>query len=324
MPVVCVTASHFHFPEQEYYGLFRQAGFEVRFVDPVQHNLMEPQVLLQALEGCDAVLCSTEPYSPEILAKCRARVISRAGVGFDSVDLQAATANNIVVTRTPGVLHESAAEQTLAFIFAIYRNVISRDRLVRAGKWDRVCWPRLQGQTLGLMGLGVIGRGVAAKALGLGLKVIAYDPVAAPHDGVELVTLDQLWTQSDILSLHTPCTPETANIINHVTLQRMKPGSVLINTSRGGLIDEAALAEALRLGHLRAAGLDVFHEEPPLPDNPLLKLDNVILAPHMAGMDLESERAMASLAAQNIIDLHEGRWPDANVVNSEVQATWKW
>ena len=270
------------------------------------------------------MLCSTEPYSPEILAKCRARVISRAGVGFDSVDLQAATANNIVVTRTPGVLHESAAEQTLAFIFAIYRNVISRDRLIREGKWDRVCWPRLQGLTLGLMGLGVIGRSVAAMALGLGLKVIAHDPAAAPQEGVNLVTLDQLWTQSDILSLHTPCTSQTANIINRSTLQRMKPGSVLINTSRGGLVDEQALAEALISGHLRGAALDVFQEEPPRRTNPLLKLDNVVLAPHMAGMDLESEREMASMAARNIIDLHEGRWPSANVVNPEVRPTWKW
>ncbi|PQO25506.1 3-phosphoglycerate dehydrogenase [Blastopirellula marina] len=324
MPTIAVTGDHFHYPQQEYFCLLTKAGYEVRFVDPVKHDLTKPDVLLAQLEGCDAVMCSTEPYPADLLNQCSVRVLSRLGVGFDSIDLQAATANNIVVCRTPGVLHESAAEQTLAFLFAISRNVIERDRQVRAGLWKRICWPRLAGQTLGLLGLGLIGRSVAMKALALGMKVIAYDPVAAPHEGIELVTLDRLWSQADIVSLHAPCTPETANIINHVTLQRMKRGVILINTSRGGLVDEGALAEALQSGQVLAAGLDVFHDEPPRADNPLLKLDNVVLAPHMAGMDLESERAMATMSAENIMALHRGEWPTAHIVNPDVQPTWKW
>ncbi|QDU76268.1 D-3-phosphoglycerate dehydrogenase [Bremerella volcania] len=324
MPTIAVTGDHFHFPHQQYYGILTKAGYEVRFIDPVKNNLNQPDTLLQQLAGCDAVMCSTEPYPADLLDKCQIRVLSRLGVGFDSIDLEAATANNIVVCRTPGILHESAAEQTLAFLFAISRNVIERDRQVRQGHWKRTCWPRLAGQTLGLLGLGLIGRCVAEKALALGMKVIAYDPVAAPHDEIELVTLDRLWSDSDIVSLHAPCTPETANIINHVTLERMKRGVVIVNTSRGGLVNENALAEALQSGQVLAAGLDVFHEEPPKPDDPLLKLENVILAPHMAGMDLESERAMATMAAENIIALHRGQWPAANIVNPEVKPTWKW
>lgn len=324
MPTIAVTGDHFHFPKQEYFGLLTKAGYEVRFVDPVKHNLNDPDVLLEQLSGCDAVMCSTEPYPAEVLNQCSVRVLSRLGVGFDSIDLKAATVNNIVVSRTPGILHESAAEQTLAFLFAISRNVIERDRQVRDGLWKRTCWPRLAGQTLGLLGLGLIGRCVAEKALGLGMNVIAYDPISAPHDDIKLVTMDQLWSQADIISLHAPCTPETANIINHVTLSRMKRGVIVINTSRGGLVDENALTEALQSGQVLAAGLDVFHDEPPKPDNPLLKLDNVVLAPHMAGMDLESERAMATMAAENIMSLHQGQWPAANIVNPDVQATWKW
>ncbi|PQO37957.1 phosphoglycerate dehydrogenase [Blastopirellula marina] len=324
MPTVCVTPAHFHSTELEYVQILQKAGFEVRFIDSSKHNLQDPATLIAQLGDCVAVLANPEPYTAEVLAKCKLRVISRAGVGFDSVDLEAATDRGIVVTRTPGVLHEAVAEQTLAFLFAISRSIIPRDRDTRMGRWQRAAFPRLKGQTLGLLGLGPIGRCVAEKALALGLKVIASDPYAALHDGVELVTLDHLWGEADIISLHVPCTPETAHIINRATLGRMKQGAVLINTSRGGLVDEAALVEALTSGQLAAAGLDVFEEEPTSPDNPLLKLDNVVLAPHVAGLDNESLRDMANMAAENIVALYRGEWPTPNVVNPEVRPLWKW
>lgn len=324
MPTVCVTPAHFHSYELPYCQILQEAGFEIRFIDPEKHNLRDPATLIEQLGDCEAVLANPEPYTPEVLSQCQVRVISRAGVGFDSVDLEAATTNGIVVTRTPGVLHEAVAEQTLAFLFAISRNVIPRDRDARQGRWQRAAFPRLKGQTLGLVGLGPIGRCVAEKALALGLKVIAYDPYAAPHVGVELVTLDRLWSDADIVSLHVPCLPETAHLINRTTLARMKPGAVLINTSRGGLVDEAALVDALTSGHLSAAALDVFEEEPTRPDNPLLKLDNVVLAPHVAGLDIESLKDMANMAAENIVALHRGEWPSANIVNPEVRPNWKW
>ncbi|RCS54403.1 hypothetical protein DTL42_04450 [Bremerella cremea] len=324
MPTVCVTPSHFHSTELEYYQILQKAGFEVRFIDSEKHNLHDPATLIAQLGACEAVLANPEPYSAEVLANCQVRVISRAGVGFDAIDLNAATAHGIVVTRTPGVLHEAVAEQTLAFLFAISRNVMQRDRDVRTGHWQRAALPRLKGQTLGLLGFGVIGRCLAEKALALGLKVIAHDPVASPQPGVQLVTLDQLWHESDVLSLHVPCTPETAQIINQKTLGQLKKGAVLINTSRGGLVDEAALAAALTSGHLAAAGLDVFQEEPPRPENPLLKLDNIVLAPHVAGLDVESLRDMANMAAENIVALYRGNWPEGNVVNPQIRSDWKW
>jgi len=324
MPTCCVTASHFHSKEQEYYGILTSAGFEVRFVDPDVFDLSQAPILIDQLDDCQAVLCSTEPYTAEVLAKSKLRVVSRAGVGFDSVDLNGATLANIVVTRTPGVLHESAAEHTLATIFAIYRNVVQRDKDVRAGKWDRVCWPRLKGKTLGILGLGIIGACVAEKGMALGMNVIAHDPVASEIERVGRVSLDELWANSDIISLHAPCVPATEKIINRQTIAKMKRSAVLINTSRGGLVNEADLFDALQEKRILAAGLDVFQQEPPAADNPLFSLPNILLSPHMAGMDLDSERDMASLAAQNIVDLYCGKFPRNNIVNQDVVADWKW
>lgn len=323
MPSVAITPSHFQFQHFSYYPILIEAGFEVRFIDPTL-ALHDPQVLIQALGDCQAVLASTEPYTREVMSNSNLRVISRAGVGFDSVDFAAATDLGIAVTRTPGVVHDSVVEQTLTFALSIYRDVIHRDRLVREGRWDRVCQPRLAGKTFGILGLGVIGTAVAQTMQRLGTRVIAYDPVHKSSDHAEIVTLDELFTQSDILSLHAPCTPETTNIINANTLATMKPGSILINTSRGGLVDEEALFEALRSGHLLGAGLDVLKQEPPRPDNPLLGLPQVIFAPHMGGMDLQSERDMAEHAAINIVDLFQGKVPERSMVNPEVARNWKW
>jgi phosphoglycerate dehydrogenase-like enzyme len=158
--------------------------------------------------------------------------------------------------------------------------------------------------------------------------VIAYDPMPneafAGLHGVRLCTLDDLLAEADIVSLHLPCTPDTTNMINARTLARMKDGAVLVNTSRGGLVDEPSLCDALASGKLMAAGLDVFKTEPLPLDSPLLKLDNVLLMPHMGGLDFESQRDMSTMAAQCIVDLYQGRWPEGCVVNAEHRPTWKW
>jgi len=179
-----------------------------------------------------------------------------------------------------------------------------------------------------LVGLGRIGRAMVPRAKGLGLEIIASDPQAdaefARTEGIRLCSLDELFREADVVSLHLPCTAETTDLINERTLAQMKPGSVLINTSRGGLVDEEALYAALSDGRLLGAGLDVFKVEPLPTDSPLLSLDNVLVAPHMGGLDHESSAAMGELAAQCIADLYCGRWPAGCVVNEELRPGWAW
>ena len=193
-----------------------------------------------------------------MLAASKLRAISRAGVGYDAIDMQAANELGIAITIAPGTNEHSVAEQTIALLLGVYRDVARRDAEVRRGQWECRCLWRLSGKTIGLVGLGRIGRAVVPRAVGLGLKVLAYDPVAdrefAARNQVELCALDDLLARSDIVSLHLPATAETRDLINRRTLAQMRPGSVLINTARGGLVDEEALADALESGHLAVPG----------------------------------------------------------------------
>jgi phosphoglycerate dehydrogenase-like enzyme len=289
---------------------------------------LDPAVLVRHLEGIDAVMASVENYSRRVLEASRLRAIARMGVGYDAVDVDAATDQGIAVTITPGTNEHSVAEMTMFLILAVMRGFPARYREVLTGKWTKRSLPRLAGQTLGLVGLGRIGKAVVPRAQGLGLKVIAYDPVPdtafAAQNNVRLCPFDQLLAEADIVSLHLPALRECSDLINRQTLGQMKPGSVLINTARGGLVDEDALVEALRSGHLLGAGLDVFKTEPLPLDSPLLTLDNVFLSPHMAGLDHASLEAMGTVAARCIADLYQGRWPEGCVVNPQVRAGWKW
>jgi D-3-phosphoglycerate dehydrogenase/(S)-sulfolactate dehydrogenase len=253
--------------------------------------------------------------------------VARVGVGYDAIDVQAATENGVVVTITPGTNEHSVAEQAIALLTAVFRDTARRDREVRQGIWRRDCPRRLAGNTIGLVGLGRIGKAMVPRCLGLGLKVLGYDPYAnvqwAAEHHVELCHFEQLLDRSDIVSLHMPCTPETTDLINPRTLSRMKRGSVLINTSRGGLVDEEALATALTSGHLFGAGLDVCKVEPLPAASPLRKLDNVVFAPHLGGIDQDALDAMGRLAAQCLVDLLSGRWPEACVVNPQSKIAWE-
>jgi len=310
-----------------YLEILQQAGFEVVY-PPADANLSEPAVLRQVLQGADALLASTEPLTRGILAESRLRVVARSGVGYDSVDVAAATDLGIVVTITPGAVDVSAAEHTLALLLCLTRGIIERDRQVRTGVWERRALPQLAGKTFGVVGLGRIGRAVAVRALGLHMNVIAYDPqpdreFAREHD-IGLRSFDDLLQEADVVSLHLPSLPETADIINADSLAKMKRGAILINMSRGATVDEAALCEALRSGHLFGAGLDVFKQEPLPPDSPLLTLDNVVLCTHTGGLDEFSEVAMTSMAAQSIVDLYQGRWPEKCVVNRTLRDGWQW
>lgn len=312
-----------HEPAQ---AVLEAAGFEIVY-PPVGMTLYDEQRLIDHLAGIDAMLAGMEPLSARVLDTCSLKVIARFGVGYDAIDVPAATERGIAVTITPGTNQISVAEHTLTLILGVLRGLPGRDRTVRDGTWVRPPLHRLAGKTLALLGLGRIGKEVVPRAQALGVHVIAFDPLPdhafIQQHGVELVSFDEALSTADIVSLHLPSTPETTHIINRETLGKMRKGSVLINTARGGLVDEAALADALESGHLWGAGLDAFATEPPKPDNRLLHLPNVLLTPHTAGLDYESVRAMGTLAAQCIAWLYQGQTvPAGCLVNSTLNSAW--
>jgi D-3-phosphoglycerate dehydrogenase / 2-oxoglutarate reductase len=327
MPRVLVTPTILRNVPGQYCDTFLQGGFEVVY-PPEGCDTMRRENLLPLLTTVDAMLASTENLSREVLSATKLRAIARMGVGYDSVDTAAATDLGIAVTITPGTLEESVAEHTVALLLGVSRGLVQRDREVRSGRWTRVPMPRMAGRTFGIIGLGRIGRAVVPKIQGLGMNVIAFDPFAdkemASRLGVTLMSLSELLQSADVVSLHTTTTPETANLINRQTLAQMKPGAILINTGRGALVDEEALCEALEVGHLMGAALDVFKTEPLPLDSRLLKFDNVLLCTHMGGLDWESQAAASNLAAQCIVDLYRGRWPEACAVNRELRDRYRW
>src|SRR5579862_3176154 len=235
------------------------------------------------------------------------RVIGRAGVGVDNIDLDAATRRGILVMNTPGGNSASVAEHALALMLAMARSIPQLNTALHAGRWEKsgTAGAELRGKTLGLVGLGRVGVEVARRARALEMRVVAHDPYLTPERaaewGVELVAFSELLRQSDFVSLHTSLSPATERLFNAQTIAQMKRGARLVNTARGELVDEAALAEALRAGHLAGAALDVFAVEPPR-DSPLLGLPNVIATPHVAGSTAEAQEEVGVQIAQQVRD----------------------
>jgi phosphoglycerate dehydrogenase-like enzyme len=268
------------------------------------------------------------PYTARVLdAHPALRVIARVGVGYDAVDVPAATARGVAVTIAPGTNQDAVAEHTFSLMLGLAKSLVPGHLGTRSGGWPRGVTLPLRGRTLGLAGLGRIGKAVALRGKAFGMRLLAYDPVpdtafAAAH-GVALVPLERLLAESDYLSLHLPLTAESRHLINKDTLARMKPGAFLINTARGGLVREADLLEALQLGRLAGVGLDVFEQEPP-GLQPLFELPNVLLSPHAAGSDTQSLADMAQSAAEAVVALSRGQWPAEKIVNPEVRERFRW
>jgi len=312
-------------------GRFREiltdAGFEP--VDPDGDFALTSDQLRPHLAGIDAAIAGGERWTPDLFELApKLRVIARTGVGYDLIDVAAATAHRVAVTITPGTNQDSVAEQTWALLLALARRIVPNDRIIHDGGWDRALATPVRGMTLGLVGMGRIGRAVALRARAFRARVVAFDTVLDAEfderNGIERLSLDHLLACSDVVSLHVPLTEVTCGMVNRDFLAKMPPGSYLINTSRGGLVVEADLRDALRSGHLAGAGLDVLNREPPEPGNPLLGLPNVILSPHIAGTDTQSMRDMAELAVSTIVELHQNHWPVDCVVNSELRGGWRW
>jgi D-3-phosphoglycerate dehydrogenase len=313
--------------ESPYLQVLREGGFEIVF-PPRAFQLTESE-LLGVLPGVKAVLAGSEPYTPRVLtANRQLRVIARCGVGYDAVNLPAATAQGIAVCIAPGTNQEAVAEHTFALMLALAKDVPNQHNAMRTGHWARRTNLPLRGRTLGIAGLGRIGKAVAERGQAFNMRLLAYEPYPdqafVAKYGVTLVPFEQLLAEADYLSLHLPLTEHSRYLINKRTLSRMKPTAFLINTARGGLVCEADLLEALKAGKIGGAGLDVFEEEPPATINPLCLLDNVVLTPHAAGGDVESRDAMAASAARSIVALSRGQWPAEAVVNPDVRTQFRW
>ncbi len=326
MPKVLIGPSPLHKIEGRHTEVLRAAGFELVYHG--KGRQLTEHELLEYLTGVVAALAGSELYSARVFAAHpQLRVVARVGVGYDAVDLAAATAAGAAVTFAPGTNQDAVAEHAFCLILALTKNLISQHQGVKEGRWPRGTNLPVRGRTLGIAGLGRIGKAVALRGLAFGMPVIAYEPFPdkafiAQH-GIELVSLDQLFSRSDFLSLHLPMTNESKHIINKNTLARMKPTAFLINTARGGLVCEADLIEVLREHKIAGAGLDVFEEEPP-PISQLFALDNIVLTPHAAGVDLRSRDDMAFAAAEAIVDLSQGKWPIEKVVNPDVRRNFHW
>ena len=281
--------------------------------------------LKKGVARAHALLVRQSVIDAEVLDCCpECKAVARYGVGVDNVDLKEATSRGVVVANTPGFCDVDVATHAAALLLSLARRVVSHDRRVRAGEWDIGSSEpihRLQGRTVGLLGLGAIGRRLAGMLRGFEVKLVAHDPyvdeVAARELGAELVELDELFGRSDFVSLHAPFTKETRHVVCERTLALMKEGAFLVNTSRGGLVDEEALLGALKSGKLAGAALDVFEKEPLPEESPLRSLPDVILTDHASWYSEESLAELQRRTAEAARDVLLGKKPES-VVNPEV------
>jgi glyoxylate reductase len=246
------------------------------------------------------------------------RIVSNLAVGYDNIDVAAATERGVVVTNTPGVLFEAVADLTFALMLSAGRRIVEGDRIVRAGEWpawrpDFLLGKEMHGATLGLVGLGAIGEAVARRARGFGMHILYYSrtrkPASEAELGIEFAALDTLLARADIVSIHVNLTPETRGLIGADEFARMKNDAIIVNTARGPIIDQAALTDWLRANPAASAALDVFEAEPIATDDPLLQLPNLVAAPHVGSATLTTRTRMANLVVENLIAYFEGRQP---------------
>jgi len=291
------------------------------------------EVLLQKAREVDAlVTLLTDKIDKELLDNApRLRIVAQYAVGFDNIDVEYATKRGVYVTNTPGVLTDATADLTWAILLAAARRVVEADKFVRSGDYWRtgtgwhpmmMLGAHVTGKTLGIIGMGRIGRAVARRAKGFGMRVLYYQRHRLPEDverelGAKYVDLETLLRESDFVSIHVPLTKETYHMIGERELRLMKRTAILVNTARGAVIDTDALVKALKEGWIAAAALDVFEQEPLPPDHPLTKLNNVVLTPHIGSATIETRTQMAELVAQNLIAFYKGEVPPT-LVNKEV------
>lgn len=295
----------------EHFELLRQAGCEV--VPNGVGRAYRAAELVDALKGIHAIVTGTDELTSEVISRADSlRTIAKHGVGLDNIDLPAARARGVVVSAAFGAVHDSVADLTLALLLAVARGIVPAHQGTKAGLWKGFMGMELRDKVLGIVGLGRIGKEVSLRAMGFGMKVVAHDPkpdaaFAAAH-GIRFMPLDDLLAGSDVVSLHAGLEQAGRPLLGERELASMKPGAILVNAGRGHLVDESALARALSEGKLAGAGLDVFQEEPPR-NSPLLGVENVVLAPHMAGDTREARRRMGEITVENVVRVKRGEPP---------------
>lgn len=285
---------------------------------------LSEQEMIQTLPEADAVIAANDAFTSHFFASCpRLKLVARYGVGIDTVDLKAATAAGVVVTNTPGAMTEAVADYCFALLLCIVRRVAEGQASLRAGNWYEFPGMELPGKTLGLIGFGSIGQAVARRAVGFDLRILAHDPQVAasnraasfPH--VEFVDLDALFQRSDFVSVHAPNMPETRHLVNEQRLRQMRPTAYLINTSRGGLIDEVALMKVLHEEAIAGAAIDVYQQEPLPSKHPLRETPRLLLTPHSAFNSREAVQEMSRLCVGSVLTLMSGDRP-TGTCNPEV------
>ena len=300
--------------------LLKDAGIEV--VVSEKGKALTESELLAVIGEYDGIIVGTDPMTAAVIqAGKKLKIIAKNGVGYDNIDLKAATGQHVYVTFTPGAVERTVADSTFAMIFALARNIIQGDAIVRRGEWSRIIGMDVSNKKLGVVGLGRIGKNVVQRSTGFGMEVYASDPYPdaafCEQYGVRLVDLDTLFKTCDIVTVHAPLMESTRHLVNAHTISLMKPDSLLINTSRGELVDEQALYTVLKEKKIAGAALDVLTKEPPARDNPLFELDNIILTPHIAGYSRDTLVASGMMAAESIIAAVRGEIPP-HVVNKEL------
>lgn len=331
MPNLLISYLEMQDSQSEHVKRIREAGFELIVPENPDFckGLCDEQETIRALNNVSAVIAWGEHYSANVLRSLPdLRVVARAGVGFDRVAVPVASECGIAVTITPNANHQAVAEHALALMFSAAKQIIRADRAMHQGHWPRVNMKPLRDRTLGIVGLGRIGKSLATRASALNMHLVATEPQPdlefVKQWNIELLDLESLVRRSDYVSLHVPLSEDTHGLLRKDLFSKMKPGSVLINTSRGGLIVEKDLVDALQQGPLEMAALDVFEEEPTDPDNPILKMENAILTPHVAGDDGLSVQQMAMEATECILELQQNRWPRYAAVNQDLEDRWQW
>ncbi|HET7338988.1 MAG TPA: D-glycerate dehydrogenase [Candidatus Dormibacteraeota bacterium] len=282
----------------------------------------------QAAEGCIGIVSQLmDPIRETVLSTPGLKCVSNVAVGFDNIDIPAATAHKVMVTNTPGVLDDATSDFAFTLLMATARRVVEADHFVRSGQFhgwaiDMMLGQDVFGATLGIVGIGRIGRGVAHRAKGFNMRVLYYDPNPLPPEAEEQLnahraSLDRLVAESDFISVHTPLTKDTMHLISTAQFNAMKPNAILVNTSRGPVVDEAALVQALNAHKLAGAGLDVYEREPAVHPG-LVSLPNVVLAPHIASSTVRTRSEMSAMAARNMATAVRGGRPP-NLLNPEVK-----
>ena len=300
MSKVLITTSSFSLGNFAQAKSLHDAGISLE-MNPHGRRLSEDEIAELVATDVIAILAGLEPLTDRVLSNAKSlRVIARCGTGLDSVDLQAASRLGIDVFNTPDAPTQAVAELTIAHMLNSLRHISTTDSNMRSGKWTPTMGSLLATKTVGLIGVGRIGSAVAKLAQAFGARVIGFDPVVSSHNSVELLSLDEVLNQADIVSLHVPINDQTHHIVNASAISRMKPGSIVVNVSRGGLIDESALHDALKSQHLSGAALDCFEDEP--YSGPLLQIPGVHVTAHMGSYARETRDLMEVEASTNLVN----------------------